>query len=371
MLDVAREMGFRIRTFHHALEAYKIADVLARQQRGRRHLVRLVGLQDGGLRRHPREPGAGARRRRAGHRALRLARRHPAPEPGRRPGAGGGQGDGAGHSTSRTPSAGSPPTPPGRWAWTRRPARLEVGKMADVVVWSHPPLSVYARPEQVFVDGHRGVRPRARACGRRDFELGTLPPEEGGPMIALVAVTAGPDPGRRRPRPLAIEHARIHAGDGKAIEDGTLVVTRRGQVAALGPAASVTVPAGARRIDGKGLWLTPGLIDAESSTGLADVYMEKSTGRDRARRQLRRHPGGVPGDRRLQPAGGGHPDHAPGGGDRHGASRRAAGWSRGGARPCACAARACRTWWCDRRWPSTPRWAAAAARRAGAPTAAS
>ena len=75
---------------------------------------------------------------------------------------------------------------------------------------------------------------------------------------------------------LAIEHARIHAGDGKAIEDGTLVV-RNGAVAALGPAASVTIPAGARRIDGKGLWLTPGLIDAESSTGLADVYMEKST----------------------------------------------------------------------------------------------
>jgi imidazolonepropionase-like amidohydrolase len=75
---------------------------------------------------------------------------------------------------------------------------------------------------------------------------------------------------------LAIEHARIHAGDGKAIEDGTLIV-RNGAVAALGPAASVTIPAGARRIDGKGLWLTPGLIDAESSTGLADVYMEKST----------------------------------------------------------------------------------------------
>jgi imidazolonepropionase-like amidohydrolase len=74
----------------------------------------------------------------------------------------------------------------------------------------------------------------------------------------------------------AVEHARIHAGDGKAIEDGTLVV-RGGTVAALGPAAGVTVPAGARRVDGRSLWLTPGLIDAESSAGLADVYMEKSS----------------------------------------------------------------------------------------------
>jgi imidazolonepropionase-like amidohydrolase len=75
---------------------------------------------------------------------------------------------------------------------------------------------------------------------------------------------------------VAIEHARIHNSDGKRIEDGTLVVDR-GRVAALGPSGSVKIPADFRRIDGKGLWLTPGFIDAESSTGLADVYMEKSS----------------------------------------------------------------------------------------------
>jgi imidazolonepropionase-like amidohydrolase len=32
MLDLAREMGFRIRAFHHALEAYKVGDALARHQ---------------------------------------------------------------------------------------------------------------------------------------------------------------------------------------------------------------------------------------------------------------------------------------------------------------------------------------------------
>jgi imidazolonepropionase-like amidohydrolase len=94
-------------------------------------------------------------------------------------------------------------------------------------------------------------------------------------MIALVAVTTALTMAAPA-ETLAIEHARIHAGDGKAIEDGTLVV-KGGAVVALGPATSVTIPAGARRIDGKGLWLTPGLVDAESSTGLADVYMEKST----------------------------------------------------------------------------------------------
>ena len=65
MLDLAREFGFHIRSFHHAVEAYKIADLLAAGQRRRLGLGRLVGLQDGVARRHPRERGpdqqAGAR----------------------------------------------------------------------------------------------------------------------------------------------------------------------------------------------------------------------------------------------------------------------------------------------------------------------
>jgi hypothetical protein len=49
---------------------------------------------------------------------------------------------------------------------------LEPGKMADVVVWSRDPLSVYAQVDQVFIDG-RAVYERD-ADGRRpsDFELG-------------------------------------------------------------------------------------------------------------------------------------------------------------------------------------------------------
>src|SRR5205823_10859351 len=31
MLDLAREFGFRIRSFHHGVEAYKIADLLAKE----------------------------------------------------------------------------------------------------------------------------------------------------------------------------------------------------------------------------------------------------------------------------------------------------------------------------------------------------
>ena len=40
------------------------------------------------------------------------------------------------------------------------------------------------------------------------------------------------------------------------------VVVRDGRIAAMGPSARVAVPAGARRVDGRGRWLVPGLADA-------------------------------------------------------------------------------------------------------------
>jgi imidazolonepropionase-like amidohydrolase len=51
---------------------------------------------------------------------------------------------------------------------------LEVGKRADVVVWSGPPLSVYARAERVYIAGRESfVRDAGRA--QSDFELGNAP----------------------------------------------------------------------------------------------------------------------------------------------------------------------------------------------------
>jgi imidazolonepropionase-like amidohydrolase len=75
---------------------------------------------------------------------------------------------------------------------------------------------------------------------------------------------------------VAISNARVHPGDGRRIDDAT-VVLRGARVVALGPAAQIEVPASARKLDGRGCWVTPGLIDAEASTGLADVFQEKSS----------------------------------------------------------------------------------------------
>jgi imidazolonepropionase-like amidohydrolase len=99
----------------------------------------------------------------------------------------------------------------------------------------------------------------------------------GGAALGAAAVVAAP--GRRvrgASDAVVLEHARIHPGDGRRIDDGSLVV-RGGHVVALGPTSEIKPPAGARRIDGQGLWITPGLIDAESSTGLADIFAERSS----------------------------------------------------------------------------------------------
>jgi imidazolonepropionase-like amidohydrolase len=66
----------------------------------------------------------------------------------------------------------------------------------------------------------------------------------------------------------AIRNARIVTVSGPDIENGTVVI-RDGKIEAVG--ASVTVPAGAQTIDGSGLSVYPGMIDAGTNMGLVEV----------------------------------------------------------------------------------------------------
>src|SRR2546423_9897410 len=58
----------------------------------------------------------------------------------------------------------------------------------------------------------------------------------------------------------AFEGARIITGDGRVVENGTLVVNGN-QIAQAGPAAAVQVPAGARRVNLAGKTVMPALLD--------------------------------------------------------------------------------------------------------------
>lgn len=91
--------------------------------------------------------------------------------------------------------------------------------------------------------------------------------------VALLAAPATAQLGSHNPEPgpretVAIRGARIVPVSGPAIASGTIVI-RDGVIAAIG--TDVAVPAGARVIDGAGLSVYPGMMDASTAMGLAEI----------------------------------------------------------------------------------------------------
>jgi imidazolonepropionase-like amidohydrolase len=84
-------------------------------------------------------------------------------------------------------------------------------------------------------------------------------------LVVGAALTVRSEGGE--PRYFAITHARVVPVSGAVIENGTVVVAK-GLIQAVG--TSVTIPPEAWTIDGKGLTVYPGLIDAGTSVGLGE-----------------------------------------------------------------------------------------------------
>ncbi|WP_374469962.1 amidohydrolase family protein [Phenylobacterium sp.] len=173
MIDLSHEFGFKIAAFHHALEAFKIAPVLAREGIP---VVTWAGdwsgykmeAYDSVMENAAFVQAAGGMA--AMHSDNVMLMQH------------------LNHEAARAMTAGNEAglrvTPEDAIRWlTLNPARilgidgqtgsLEPGKAADVVLWSADPFSVYSQPDLVFVDGalmHDRARPPERP--RSDFELG-------------------------------------------------------------------------------------------------------------------------------------------------------------------------------------------------------
>lgn len=173
MLDIAKEFGYKITSFHHAVEAYKVADLLAENDtcaamwadwwgfkmeaydgiRENAALVDDAGAcaiihsdSEEGIQRLNQETakviGAAARVGMdiAAERAIRWITSNPAKALG----------------------------------IAEMTGTLEAGKMADVVVWSGDPFSVYTRPDQVYIDGALAYdRHNDSINPVTDFTLGT------------------------------------------------------------------------------------------------------------------------------------------------------------------------------------------------------
>src|SRR5215831_8662782 len=101
---------------------------------------------------------------------------------------------------------------------------------------------------------------RSRATVVSLLALGLAPPQ--------LAAQIGVQRARNVPNAYAITNARIVPVSGPAIDKGTVVI-RDGLIAAVG--ATTRAPSDARVIDGTGLTVYPGLIDANSTFGYASA----------------------------------------------------------------------------------------------------
>lgn len=73
--------------------------------------------------------------------------------------------------------------------------------------------------------------------------------------------------GKVAPTPVAFTHVKLFDAEKAAFVDDQTVVADKGRIVAVGPAASVKPPAGAKVIDGAGKTLSPGIWDAHMHVG--------------------------------------------------------------------------------------------------------
>ena len=175
MIDIANEFGYKIRSFHHGVEAYKIADMLAKNGisasiwadwgsfkmealdavRGNLALVDHAGAR---AIVHSDDPSGSQRLNQEAAKAMAAGAEIGIP---------------ISHEQAIKWLTINP-------AWALglddRIGSLEAGKNADVVLWTGDPFSVYSKPEKVWIDGALLYdRLDQSAQWRTDFELGFVP----------------------------------------------------------------------------------------------------------------------------------------------------------------------------------------------------
>lgn len=172
MLALSDEVGFQVKSFHHALEAYKIRGELA--ARGGIGVSTWADWWGFKLEAFDGIPENAALVHEAGARAIIHS---DSPEGIQR------LNQEAAKALASGKESGVPVTEEDAIRWvTANPAwalgvdaqtgTLEVGKDADVVIWDRSPFSVYASAEKVWIDGVLVHDRKARPTPWSDFELG-------------------------------------------------------------------------------------------------------------------------------------------------------------------------------------------------------
>ncbi|MGQ0733172.1 MAG: amidohydrolase family protein [Acidobacteriota bacterium] len=178
-----------------------------------------------------------------------------------------------------------------------RVGSIEIGKDADLVLWNKHPLSTYAIVDRTYIDGQvyydrlaeerrmtEARTEKAKLAAAEGPRSPTADPQQSQPKQSAEGregLDARRDGPAETPTPVvrpvtqanasgpvvAITNARLHPITQPTIERGTLVI-RGDRIAELGP--SVAVPPGAGVIDAKGGDVYPGFIDARTTMGLVE-----------------------------------------------------------------------------------------------------
>lgn len=172
VIDMSKEFGYKVSVFHHAVEGYKIADILAKEG-----ICAAVWADWWGFKMEAYDsiPENAALIQKAG--ACTIIHSDDANQIQR-------LNQEASKALQSGRHMGMQISDEQAWRWlSYNPAKamgiadrtgsLKPGKMADVVLWNGNPFSVYTRPEKVWIDGallYDAMDPKRRPVS--DFELG-------------------------------------------------------------------------------------------------------------------------------------------------------------------------------------------------------
>lgn len=142
----------------------------------------------------------------------------------------------------------------------RRVGSLEVGKDGDVAIWSGYPLSVYSKCVMTLIEGEPYFE--RKDAFHVDPRSAASPIVEGRPYEV--------DAPRLNPnaKSYLITNATVHPISGPELKNSTVLI-EDGKIRAVG--AKVEAGPGTIRVDGRGLHVWPGMIDAGSQLGLVEI----------------------------------------------------------------------------------------------------
>src|SRR5262249_13973915 len=141
---------------------------------------------------------------------------------------------------------------------------IEIGKDADLAIFNGHPLNTYSRVEMTLVEGE--------VYFQRSPKMTPDPAATAGPSLPRAGTVKLP---ANANGPIVIRGATVHPVSGPDIANGRVVV-EQGRIRAVGQNGAITPP-NATVINAEGLHLYPGLIDAGTVLGLAEVESVRET----------------------------------------------------------------------------------------------